>query len=180
MDLQCYGAAVLCCCNAMVLQCCGSAVLWCCSGIVLQSYGTEVLWTCLAMNMQCYGAAVLWICSAMVLQCFGSAVLLCCSAIVLQCYRSAVLLSSLCLDKQCIWVYELWVLHTYRHTEPILEVLADLKIVFTPPEGLPISSLLFVSRKPVRVSATDSLWLVKSYYTQITHPNPILSSSKRA
>ena len=40
------------------------------------------------------------------LQCYGPAVLWCCSASVFQCYRSAVLLSSLCLDKQCIWVYE--------------------------------------------------------------------------
>ena len=84
------------------------------------------------MNMHCYGSAMLWCCSAIVLQCCGSAILWCCSAIVFQCYRSAVLLSSLCLDKQCIWVYELWVLHTdiqtYRHTEPLLEVLADLKM----------------------------------------------------
>ena len=106
MDLQCYGAAMLWCCSALDLQFYGAAVVLCCSAMVLKCYD---LWTCSAMNMQCYGAAVLWICNAMVLQGFGSAVLWCCSAIVLQCYRSAVLLSSFCLDKQCIWVYELWV-----------------------------------------------------------------------
>ena len=125
MDLQCYESAVLLCCSAMNLQCYDAAVLWICSSLVLQWYWAAVLLSWSAMYLQYYVAAVLLCCSAMLLHCYGAAVLMCLCATDLQCCWA---LLSLCLDKQCIWVYELWVLHTYIQTELMLEVLADLKI----------------------------------------------------
>ena len=70
--------------------------------------------------LHCNFAAALWICSALVLQCYSAAVLLCCSAMNLQCCWAL-----------CVWinsVYEFMSYEYYIHTEPILEVLADLKI----------------------------------------------------
>ena len=68
-------------------------------------------------------------CSAFLLQWYCTAVLLCCSDIVLLCYRAAVILYCnatvlLCSSFKKFHTYR----HTYIHTEPLLEVLADLKM----------------------------------------------------
>ena len=87
---------------------------------------------CSALELQCCCAVVLLCCSAVVLQCCCAAVLLCCSAIVLMCCSANVLLLCLICLNVCFSVSEsmsVTYLQTYRHTEPLLEVLADLKIM---------------------------------------------------
>ena len=78
---------------------------------VLQCYCAEVLLCCSDIVLLC--------CSVIVLQCYNAIVLLCCSANVL-------LLCLICLN-ECFSVSESMRLQTYIHTEPLLEVLSDLK-----------------------------------------------------
>ena len=66
--------------------------------------------------LQCCITTVLQYCSAILLQSYSAAVIRCCSIVVV--FK--------CLNL-CFSVSESIKFHTYLHTEPLLEVLADLK-----------------------------------------------------
>ena len=138
--LQCYYAAVLLCCS-----CCSATVLLCCCAAVLLYLCAAVLLCCSATVLtvlQCYCATVLLSCSATVLLCF--------SALVFQCHRF-----NSVTDRQ-----------TYLHTEPLLEVLADLKRFSRSPENANLRPfvhsfvrLFGLSLSGLRSSQSSSFWL---------------------
>ena len=65
--------------------------------------------------LQCCITTVLQYCSAILLQSYSAAVIRCCIVVVFKCLNL------------CFSVSESIKFHTYLHTEPLLEVLADLK-----------------------------------------------------
>ena len=79
-------------------------------------FGAEMLLCC--SSLWCSSAIVLKCCSAIVMQCYSAEVLWCCSA--------NVLVSRCCYAVLCIRFYEYYI-QTDRQTEPLQEVLADLK-----------------------------------------------------
>ena len=97
----------------MLLQCFCSSVIWCHSARLLKDV---VLLS--ATKLQCYIAAVLFYLSAFLLHCYIAALIRSCSVVVIVVVFDCL---NWCISAS---VYEV----SYIHTEPLLEVLADLKL----------------------------------------------------
>ena len=101
----------------------------------------------------CCSATVLYCCSAILLKSYSAAVIKCCS----------IVFAMLKFVFKCIWVYEVSYLLTYIHTEPLLEVLADLKRA-SKCECQPIFSWIYNLHKYYAL-LDDSIW-VRSFNLQ--------------